>query len=60
MKSLVGEVSSGGVEPSRGIEQVAKAIVQMGKVTQSTAAIASRMTPAGRRPIPEFVIDFQE
>jgi hypothetical protein len=31
VKSLVDEVSSGGVEPSRGIEQVAKAIVQNGK-----------------------------
>jgi methyl-accepting chemotaxis protein/methyl-accepting chemotaxis protein-1 (serine sensor receptor) len=40
VKTLVDEVSLGSQEQTRGIEQVAKAIVQMQQVTQNTAASA--------------------
>jgi methyl-accepting chemotaxis protein/methyl-accepting chemotaxis protein-1 (serine sensor receptor) len=48
VKILVDEVSSGSVEQSRGIEQVAKAIVQMEEVTQSTAANAQQSASASQ------------
>jgi methyl-accepting chemotaxis protein/methyl-accepting chemotaxis protein-1 (serine sensor receptor) len=40
VKTLVDEVSLGSIEQTRGIEQVAKAIIQMEQVTQRTAANA--------------------
>jgi methyl-accepting chemotaxis protein/methyl-accepting chemotaxis protein-1 (serine sensor receptor) len=48
VKHLVDQVSSGSVEQSRAIEQVAGAIVQMEKVTQSTAANAEQARPPAR------------
>lgn len=45
------EVKVGSEEQTRGIEQVAKAITQMEKVTQTTAANAEQSaSAAGRRP----------
>ncbi len=46
MKTLVDEVNLGSQEQARGIEQVGKAIVQMEKVTQSTAANAEETASA--------------
>ncbi len=46
LKTLVDEVSTGSVEQTRGIEQVARAIVHMEKVTQSTAASAEENAAA--------------
>jgi methyl-accepting chemotaxis protein/methyl-accepting chemotaxis protein-1 (serine sensor receptor) len=46
VKTLVDEVNLGSQEQARGIEQVGKAIVQMEKVTQSTAANAEETASA--------------
>ncbi len=46
VKTLVDEVSLGSQEQARGIEQVGKAIVQMERVTQSTAANAEETASA--------------
>jgi methyl-accepting chemotaxis protein len=45
-KTLVDEVKLGSEEQARGIEQVAKAIIQMEMVTQSTAASAEESASA--------------
>ena len=47
-KTLVDEVSLGSEEQSRGIEQVAKAILQMETVTQTTAANAEESASASQ------------
>lgn len=46
MKVLVDEVNLGSQEQSRGIEQISKAIAQMDRVTQSTAASAQESASA--------------
>jgi methyl-accepting chemotaxis protein len=47
IKTLVDEVNLGSQEQSRGIEQIARAIVEMEKVTQRTAANAEESASAG-------------
>jgi methyl-accepting chemotaxis protein/methyl-accepting chemotaxis protein-1 (serine sensor receptor) len=49
VKALVDEVNLGGVEQSRGIEQIGKAIQQMGHVTQQTAASAEESASASEQ-----------
>jgi methyl-accepting chemotaxis protein len=49
VKNPVEEVSSGSIEQARGIQQVAQAIVQMEKVTQSTAASAEQGASASEQ-----------
>jgi methyl-accepting chemotaxis protein/methyl-accepting chemotaxis protein-1 (serine sensor receptor) len=46
VKTLVDEVNQGSQEQTRGIEQVAKAVLQMQQVTQSTAAGAEESAAA--------------
>jgi methyl-accepting chemotaxis protein len=46
IKTLVDEVNMGSQEQSRGIEQVAKAIIQMEQLTQSTTASAEESASA--------------
>src|SRR5450759_2329832 len=46
VKTLVDEVNQGSQEQTRGIEQVAKAVVQMQQVTQTTAAGAEESAAA--------------
>jgi methyl-accepting chemotaxis protein len=46
VKTLVGEVSQGSQEQTRGIEQVAKALTQMEQVTQQAAANAEESAAA--------------
>jgi methyl-accepting chemotaxis protein len=46
VKALVDDVSHGSQEQKRGIEQVAQAIIQMTRVTQSTAACAEESAAA--------------
>ncbi len=48
VKTLVEQVSSGSTEQTRGIEQVARAIVEMEKVTQATAANAEESASASQ------------
>ena len=48
VKTLVDNVNAGSHEQARGIEQVAKAILQMEKVTQTTAANAEESASAGQ------------
>lgn len=48
VKSLVDEVNLGSQEQARGIDQIARVIVQMEKVTQSTAASAEAEAAAGQ------------
>ena len=45
VKALVDEVNSGGVEQARGTDQIGRAILQMQRVTQTTAASAEPPTP---------------
>lgn len=47
IKILAGEVHVGSQEQARGIEQIAKAVAQMQRVTQSTAASAEESASAG-------------
>jgi len=47
VKMLVDEVSLGSEEQARGIDQIGKAIAQMERVTQSTAASAEESASAG-------------
>lgn len=47
IKILAGEVHVGSQEQARGIEQIAKAVAQMQRVTQSTAASAEQSASAG-------------
>jgi methyl-accepting chemotaxis protein/methyl-accepting chemotaxis protein-1 (serine sensor receptor) len=47
IKVLSGEVNVGSQEQARGIEQIAKAVAQMQRVTQSTAASAEQSASAG-------------
>lgn len=47
IKVLAGEVHVGSQEQERGIEQIAKAVTQMQRVTQSTAASAEQGASAG-------------
>jgi len=47
VKILSGEVNVGSQEQARGIEQIAKAVTQMQRVTQSTAASAEQSASAG-------------
>jgi len=47
IKILSGEVHVGSQEQARGIEQIAKAVAQMQRVTQSTAASAEESASAG-------------
>ena len=47
VKSLVDEVNLGSQEQTRGMEQIARAIVQMEQVTQRTAAGAEQSASAG-------------
>jgi methyl-accepting chemotaxis protein/methyl-accepting chemotaxis protein-1 (serine sensor receptor) len=47
IKILAGEVHLGSQEQARGIEQIAKAVAQMQRVTQSTAASAEQSASAG-------------
>jgi methyl-accepting chemotaxis protein/methyl-accepting chemotaxis protein-1 (serine sensor receptor) len=47
IKVLAGEVNVGSQEQARGIEQIAKAVTQMQRVTQSTAASAEQSASAG-------------
>ena len=47
VKSLVDEVNLGSQEQTRGMDQIARVIVQMEKVTQSTAASAEAGAAAG-------------
>jgi methyl-accepting chemotaxis protein/methyl-accepting chemotaxis protein-1 (serine sensor receptor) len=47
IKILAGEVHVGSQEQARGIEQIAKAVTQMQRVTQSTAASAEQSASAG-------------
>jgi methyl-accepting chemotaxis protein/methyl-accepting chemotaxis protein-1 (serine sensor receptor) len=49
IKTLVEEVSLGSQEQARGIDQIGKAIVQMEKVTQSTAANAEQSAAAAQQ-----------
>lgn len=47
IKILAGEVHVGSQEQARGIEQIAKAVAQMQRVTQSTASSAEQSASAG-------------
>jgi methyl-accepting chemotaxis protein len=47
VKSLVDEVNLGSQEQTRGVEQIARAIVQMEQLTQGTAAGAEQSASAG-------------
>ena len=47
VKSLVDEVSVGSQEQSHGMEQISRAVLQMEKVTQTTAAGAEQSASAG-------------
>jgi methyl-accepting chemotaxis protein len=47
VKSLIDEVNLGSQEQSRGMEQIAQAVLQMEKVTQRTAAGAEQSATAG-------------
>jgi methyl-accepting chemotaxis protein len=47
VKMLVDEVKLGSEQQSRGIEQIARAIVQMEQVTQQSAAGAEQTASAG-------------
>jgi methyl-accepting chemotaxis protein/methyl-accepting chemotaxis protein-1 (serine sensor receptor) len=49
VKSLVDEVSLGSQEQARGMEQISNAILQMEKVTQSSAAGAEQTAAAGAK-----------
>jgi methyl-accepting chemotaxis protein len=49
VKSLVDEVSLGSQEQARGMEQISNAILQMEKVTQSSAAGAEQTAGAGAK-----------
>jgi methyl-accepting chemotaxis protein/methyl-accepting chemotaxis protein-1 (serine sensor receptor) len=49
VKSLVDEVSLGSQEQARGMEQISTAILQMEKVTQSSAAGAEQTAAAGAK-----------
>jgi methyl-accepting chemotaxis protein/methyl-accepting chemotaxis protein-1 (serine sensor receptor) len=49
VKSLVDEVSLGSQEQARGMEQISTAILQMEKVTQSSAAGAEQSAAAGSK-----------
>ena len=49
VKSLVDEVSLGSQDQARGMEQISNAILQMEKVTQSSAAGAQQTASAGAR-----------
>jgi methyl-accepting chemotaxis protein/methyl-accepting chemotaxis protein-1 (serine sensor receptor) len=48
VKSLVEEVNQGGLEQTRGIQEVAKAVLQMQQVTQTTAAGAEEGAAAAQ------------
>ena len=48
VKSLVDEVNLGSQEQARGMEQISRAVLQMEKVTQQTAAGAEQSAAAGR------------
>jgi methyl-accepting chemotaxis protein/methyl-accepting chemotaxis protein-1 (serine sensor receptor) len=47
VKSLVDEVNMGSQEQARGMEQIARAVMQMEQVTQRTAASAEESASAG-------------
>lgn len=47
VKSLIDEVNLGSQEQARGMEQIARAVLQMEKVTQNTAASAEQSASAG-------------
>jgi methyl-accepting chemotaxis protein/methyl-accepting chemotaxis protein-1 (serine sensor receptor) len=47
VKSLVDEVNTGSQEQARGMEQIARAVMQMEQVTQRTAASATESASAG-------------
>jgi methyl-accepting chemotaxis protein len=47
VKALVDEVSQGNQEQSRGMDQIAHAVMQMARVTQKTAASAQQGASAG-------------
>src|SRR5579863_6296435 len=47
VKALVDEVSTGSQEQARGMDQIARAVVQMEQVTQKTAASAEESASAG-------------
>ncbi len=47
VKSLVDEVNLGSQEQSRGMDQIAKAVLQMQHVTQKNAAAAEQSASAG-------------
>jgi methyl-accepting chemotaxis protein/methyl-accepting chemotaxis protein-1 (serine sensor receptor) len=49
VKSLVDEVNLGSQEQARGMEQISQAILQMERVTQSTASGAEQTATAGTR-----------
>jgi hypothetical protein len=49
VKNLVDSVSTGSVEQARGIDQVTRAIAQMGQVTQQTAATAEESAAAAEQ-----------
>jgi len=49
VKGLVDSVNTGSVEQARGIDQVTKAIAQMGQVTQQTAATAEESAAAAEQ-----------
>ena len=49
VKTLVDEVSSGGVEQARGIDQISRALVQMEQTTQQAAANAQQSASASQQ-----------
>jgi len=49
VKGLIGQVNTGGQEQSKGIEQIARALVQIDQVTQTTAANAEENAAAGKQ-----------
>ena len=49
VKTMVDEVTVGSQEQARGIEQIAKAVIQMEQVTQKTAASAEESASAGEQ-----------
>ena len=47
VKSLVDQVNTGNQEQARGMEQIARAVLEMERVTQTTAASAQESASAG-------------
>lgn len=45
---MIDQVATGGQEQSQGIEQIARALVQIDQVTQTTAANAEENAAAGK------------